>query len=296
METAFITASAFVTASGNDEGVYSYEWSDPLNQKTDTASMLIPGQYIVTVTDLSVNCVRMDTINIDAPPPLAVEILNTDNETCPGVGDGSVIFNPTGGTPGYEFDWGDEFVRTTPGRNDLTAGNYIVTITDDNGCIEELALQINAPDSIKLAFETEEITCLSETGNATVIATGGSGDFSYQWNDLNNQTTALATDLLKAEFMVVVRDNVTGCDETASVTIMEAMPLLITPSGTTPSLCVDKPTGTAMVVASGGSGNYMYLWDDELAQETPMADSLAPGNYMVLVFYTYRNSISKGRY
>ena len=86
METAFITATAFVTASGNDEGIYSYEWNDPLSQQTDTAAMLTPGQYIVTVTDLSVNCVRMDTIDIAAPPPLAVEILNTDNETCPGVG------------------------------------------------------------------------------------------------------------------------------------------------------------------------------------------------------------------
>ena len=115
-----------------------------------------------------------------------------------------------------------------------------------------------------------------------MLATGGSGNFSYQWNDPNNQTTAIATDLPKAEFAVVVRDILSGCDETASVLISEAMPIELMVSST-PSLCVDRPTGTAMVEASGGSGNYLYLWDDEMAQETPMATALSPGDYMILV-------------
>jgi len=282
METAFITASAVVTASGNEEGRYSYEWNDPLSQITDTASMLAPGQYIVTVTDLTANCVKTDTININAPPPLVANILNTDNETCPGTSDGSIIFNIEGGTPGYEIDWGDEFVRTTPGRNDLSAGSYLITITDDNGCDQELEFRINAPDSIKLAFETEEITCSSDRGTATVIATGGSGDFSYQWNDLAQQTTATAIDLSEAEFDVIVTDNMTGCATNAGIAIVQATPLMLTTTST-PSLCRGKPTGTAMVEVNGGSGNYQYLWDDEMAQETQMADSLNPGDYMVLV-------------
>ena len=34
---------------------------------------------------------------------------------------------------------------------------------------------------------------------------------------------------------------------------------------------------------TGGSGNFRYLWDDENAQETPIATGLPAGDYMILV-------------
>ena len=277
-----ITGNAFVTATGSPTNSYMYEWNDPLNQTTDTAFALTPGEYIVTVTDVSSQCTITDTILLNSPTPFVAMIVDVDDETCKGRSDGSVIFDIQGGLPGYEIDWGDGFVRTEPARNDLTSGDYIVTITDENGCNQELDFTISAPDSIELSFTSTVIDCNNPTGSATVTATGGTGNFSYLWNDLNQQDTPTATGLNEFTFFVVVTDETTGCSTTDSVTIQEQPAFTLVPSST-PSFCAGEDTGTASVEVTGGSGNFRYLWDDENAQETPIATGLPAGDYMILV-------------
>ena len=280
-ENALITANAYVTALGNPDANFQYEWNDPNNQITDTAFALTPGDYIVTVTDLNSGCVKEEEVFITAPDPITVNNI-LEEETCIGLGDGSVIFDIRGGVPGYNYDWGDDFFRTDPGRNDLTAGNYVVTITDDNGCTLETAFTIEAPDSIQLSFTTEPVSCVNPTGSATVIATGGSGDFDYRWNDPDQQTSDIATGLTAAEFEVNIIDRTTGCTAVGRVMITEEEPLEINVTST-PSFCAENASGTATVEVVSGSGNYTYLWDDETAQETATAENLAPGEYMILV-------------
>ncbi len=277
-----ITGNAFVTATGSSTNQYTYQWNDPLNQTTDTAFALTPGEYIVTVTDIATQCTKMDTILINSPSPLVVAVSDVQGETCKGTSDGSVIFDIAGGLPNYDIDWGDEFVRTEPGRNDLSSGDYTVTISDANGCSQAVDFSITAPDSIELSFTSTIINCDNPTGSATVTATGGTGNFSYQWNDLNQQTTPTATGLNEFTFYVVVTDDISGCAITDSVTIEKELPFSIE-SSSTPSFCANDATGTASVEVTGGSGNFRYLWDDENAQETPTATNLLAGDYMILV-------------
>ena len=279
--TALVTSSAFVEAVGNPDGDFIYEWSDPNNQTTDTAFALTPGDYTVTVTDITTGCSKEEIVFIVAPDVISVNNI-LGEETCIGIGDGSVIFDIQGGTPGYSYDWGDNFFRQDPGRSDLNAGDYTVTITDQNGCEFENTFTVSAPEVIEVAFTVDSISCGNPTGSATAIATGGTGDFNYLWNDANNQTSLTATDLEEATFEVVVTDENTGCNTTADVSIGAIPPITLSASST-PSFCSDSATGTASVTIEGGSGNYLVLWDDSLAQETITAENLAAGNYMVLV-------------
>ncbi len=279
--TAVVTAGAYVTAIGNPAGDYSYEWSDPNSQTTDTAFALTPGDYTVTVTDNTTGCSREEMVFIVAPDGITVNNIQTA-ETCLGLGDGSVIFDVQGGVPGYSYDWGDNFFRADPGRSDLNAGDYVVTITDQNGCTVENSFTITAPENIAINFMVDSISCATPTGSATAVITGGSGNFSYLWNDDDNQTSIAATDLEEGTFDLIVTDESTGCNETASVTIGNIPPVVINTSST-PSFCRESATGTASVEITGGSGNYRILWDDPLAQETATAENLNAGDYMVLV-------------
>ena len=276
-----ITAGAYVTAIGNPLGDYSYEWSDPNSQTTDTAFALTPGDYTVTVTDNTTGCSKEEMVFIVAPDVITVNNIRTE-ETCIGLGDGSVIFDIQGGVPGYSYDWGDNFFRTDPGRSDLNAGDYVVTITDQNGCTVENSFTITAPENIAINFTVDSISCANPTGSATAIVTGGTGNFSYLWNDDNNQTSITATNLTESTFELIVTDENTGCNETASVAIGTIPPVVINTSSTA-SFCSESATGTASVNITGGSGNYRILWDDPLAQETATAENLNAGDYMVLV-------------
>ena len=65
---------------------------------------------------------------------MAVDIIQTDlnNVTCNGGNDGSNYVTAAGGTEPYTYLWDDG--QTTDTAFNLTAGNYVVTVTDDNGC------------------------------------------------------------------------------------------------------------------------------------------------------------------
>jgi len=57
-------------------------------------------------------------------------------------------------------------------------------------------------------------------GSAQVTATGGQAPYTYQWNDPNNQTSALAVNLPAGTYTLVVTDS-DGCSGEFEVTVNE---------------------------------------------------------------------------
>lgn len=138
------TGSATITQSGGT-APYSYAWA-PSGGTGPTATGLAPGIYSVTVTD-SKFCTENISITIANATPPAVSIVNKKDATCFGLGDGTATALATGGTAPYTYNW-----NTTPAQNNstainLTAGTYLVTIIDNNGCSASAAVQINEPGS-----------------------------------------------------------------------------------------------------------------------------------------------------
>ena len=81
-------------------GLYTYEWSN--GSTTEDLNSIGAGTYTLTVTDQNGCSESIETI-INEPP--SVEILNTNISTvsCPGINDGSIEIDVTGGTPPYTF-------------------------------------------------------------------------------------------------------------------------------------------------------------------------------------------------
>ena len=136
--------SATITQTGGT-APYTYAWS-PSGGTGPTATGLAPGIYIVTVTD-SKCCFENIQITIANATPPAVSIVNKKDATCFGLSDGTATALATGGTAPYTYNW-----NTTPAQNNatainLTAGTYLVTIIDNNGCSASAAVQINEPGS-----------------------------------------------------------------------------------------------------------------------------------------------------
>jgi gliding motility-associated-like protein len=270
--------TATVVALGG-AGSFTYQWNDPLNQTTATANQLDVRDYQVIATDAT-GCSDSLVVSITSPNAIQIDTAITD-ATCFGATDGQVNLIINGGTPNYTLNWSDIGNSNDTNRDDLGAGDYEVTVTDANACSKQIAFTIEAPDSIRIAFNPQKANCGAADGSIEVIATGSNGNFAYQWNDAQRQTTATATNLLKNEYTVIVTDQM-GCMKAASIQLEEEVGIeLIT--GATPVLCEGQSTGTATVLATGGSGNYVYLWDDPDAQETPTATNLAAGDYMILV-------------
>ncbi len=121
-----------VQASGG-VGPYDYRWSN--DRTVPRLRQLSAGNYDLTVVDAN-NCALERSYEIVDPEPLTVSIETEDaTEGC----NGSARAIVSGGTAPYNFRWAQlTGVGSTAEVTELCAGDYTVTVTDANGCGEDL--------------------------------------------------------------------------------------------------------------------------------------------------------------
>ncbi len=141
---AVATGTATITESGGT-APYSYSWL-PSGGTGSTATGLTPGNYTVTVTD-SKSCTENISISIITATPPGITITNKKDATCFGLSDGIATALATGGNAPYTFSWNTLPVQRNATATNLAAGNYTVTVTDNNGCSASTSVQILEPPS-----------------------------------------------------------------------------------------------------------------------------------------------------
>ena len=133
---------ATVNVSGGTPG-YTYIWEN--GQNTQNASGLSFGNYGVTVTDAS-GCTTISSVNIFQPASLIINTSGND-AACNGENSGSATVSGSGGTAPYTFLWDNS--ATSANISGLTAGNYMVSIYDANGCEQNSSATVNEPLSLQ---------------------------------------------------------------------------------------------------------------------------------------------------
>jgi gliding motility-associated-like protein len=139
-----VTGSATITESGGT-GPYTYAWF-PSGGTASTASGLAPGLYSATVTD-SKGCSENINVVIATATPPNISISNKKDATCFGLSDGNATALATGGNAPYAYSWNTLPAQTNATATNLAAGNYTVTVTDNNGCSASTSVQITEPAS-----------------------------------------------------------------------------------------------------------------------------------------------------
>ncbi|MBK9338487.1 MAG: gliding motility-associated C-terminal domain-containing protein [Lewinellaceae bacterium] len=201
------------------------------------------------------------------------------NATCPGGANGRIAFTTDGLNPPYTFALTAQS-NSTGIFNNLSAGDYIATVTDASGCQTQVAVTVGAPAVLSVALDPENITCFNgDDGAATALPTGGTSPYNFSWSDPAAQNTPKAVNLRTGAYTVTVTD-LNGCTTTASVTLAQPPDVLVfvTP---TAAKCFGQATGLATVSASGGIGPYQYAWSG--GQTGPIATNLLAGSYLVTV-------------
>jgi hypothetical protein len=125
---------------------------------------------------------------------------------------------------------------------------------------------------------TTSVSCFGgNDGTATSSVVGGYSPITYAWN--NSQTTSTATNLVAGNYTVTVTDG-NSCVHSASVTVTEPTPLVLTMTQQNVD-CGAGIYGMAAVTAGGGTSPYTYLWNN--SQTTSSINNLAAGTYSVVV-------------
>jgi gliding motility-associated-like protein len=278
------TGDATVTAGGGTPG-YTYAWSN--SGSSSNINFLVAGVYTVTVTDRFA-CTSTATIDVLQPSPIDIQIYATPAQ-CNGNANGSVTATVSGGTVGlgYGFTWLNATGTIAQGAaalNTLAAGVYTVSISDANGCTNTASAEVLTQTELVLsASVTNTIKCFgTREGAASVTGTGGRRPYVFAWNSLVGAQDSTASNLAAGSYAVTVTD-FSGCSATVSVTITQPDELLIRAITPTVVSCKGGQDGTALAIAQGGTGSYIFSWGTTPPQNTDLAVGLVAGVYSVTI-------------
>jgi hypothetical protein len=218
-----------------------------------------------------------DTLPV--PPTLRDSVTNV---ACRGQSTGGIKVVASGTQGPYTYLWsvgGD----TTQSITDQPAGIYTVTVTDHEGATAALTDTITQPALALLldSLSKTPASCYgSNTGSATIYASGGSTPYHYNWSTVPPTHMDSAVDLAAGNYSVTVTD-ASGCALTATTHISQPATFFTLMSSSTQA--TSGANGTATVGATGGTGAFSYVWSTNPPQTTATATGLAPGLYEVTV-------------
>jgi hypothetical protein len=133
-----------ISSGGVAPYIYSISGKPPISSSLTSVTFnnLESGNHIVTVTD-SNNCTQTETININSSIGVDFSLVGTDATTG---SNGSIQTYITSGTPPFTYLWSNG--ETTPNITGLNAGDYILTVTDINGCVKQRTVTIYGYDNV----------------------------------------------------------------------------------------------------------------------------------------------------
>ncbi len=270
--------SVSVQASGGT-GVLSVDWlampsGNPAGS-TETVAGLSPGQYLVIVRDANL-CETRDTATVTAPGTLAI-LIDTLAPACAGIGDGQAAISVSGGVSPYSIDWGAGFGNDFT-RSSLSPGSYAFQVKDANGCLISDGFEFAETPAITVESSISPVTCSGRTdGQIQLTLGGGNGGFSVIWS--GGQTGTSLSGLSPGTFSATITD-ARGCTAEGVFTVDEPAPLDLTLLTQNP-LCSGSSDGQASILAGGGSGSYVIVWDN--GQSGPNSTGLSAGPHSVTI-------------
>lgn len=262
--------SATATATGGT-GTLSYHWTS--GATTATATNLAAGNYTVTVTDAN-QCTTIQGVNVSSPASFTLTH-TAGAVSCHGGNNGTATITPSI-TPGsYTYTWPGGL--TGASQTTLTAGLYVVNVTDGNGCSSVDSVTITEPAAITDVLSATAPLCYGAAGGSISLqAQGGTGALSYQWSP----AIASLTGLSAGTYQLTITD-ANNCAKTDVVTITQPA-AIATQNQISNILCRGGgSTGAAIVTATGGTGTLSYLWSNSTAG--PAISNVAAGTYVATV-------------
>ncbi len=221
--TSSLVSTSSVSCYGGNNGVatfsvnggtgpYNYNWSASGGNQ-NSASSLSAGTYTLLVRD-SHNCINTQTISITQALPIVI-LGSVKEDTC-GRGTGSVNTIVNGGTVGYSYSWSNAF--TTSGVSNLSNGNYLLTVTDLNGCTQTSIFNVGI-----LSGPIADAGQNMSIHQGQTISLNGSGGGVYNWLpsdgvSCNTCSSPIVSPTQSTLYTLIVTD-VNGCTDLDTVRI-----------------------------------------------------------------------------
>lgn len=259
---------------------YTYSWKKgniPLATTPDIQN-LTTATYSVTVTDKN-NNQTTQTVVLGQPDLLTVGFESTPI-SCSGDLVGSLTALPQGGVVPYSYSWSNG--ASTAKISNMGTGNYLVNVTDANGCATLAKGTITSTSAIKVNSKVQDPSCYQAcNGTIALEITGGSGDYSMKWDAVAKGNGLQATTLCAGNYSVTVKDNLNGCVLPVNFTLNPPQQLTVN-AGDDQVLCAGQ---TAVIQSITNQINSTYRWTSSngFSANTAQVTLDKPGDYQLEV-------------
>lgn len=265
-----------------DPNNFTFSWqttNDPVADPASDSTYAIVtnnGEFEVFVTNLIGGCVDSTTINVTAECCGIDEVI-IDDVICYGGNDGGLAIIPYSNNA-TTFDvvvaetisgttvYNQSGIVDTAFVNGLTAGDYTISITTQEGCMSDTTITISQPVPFVVEIQGDSVMCVGDSLQLSV--TGGT---VYSWTNAasfsNNTLDTVWFTGSTSEMIFVEVTNATGCLAIDSLQVtVKALPVVTISNDTT--ICVND---TIPLVASGGVN---YSWSPNSDISTQMGASV----------------------
>lgn len=259
-------------------GYQSYRWSTG----NTTPSLIVTGagNYTVTVTS-SDGCQSVGSKRVNgASPPITASVINIRAVSCLPKEDGAFQIAASGGSGNFIYAWeGGE--TNSSFIDNVGAGTYDITITDGNGCTEEIPLSVGGPATIPLDVNFTGETCLgNQDGRINLTASGGSGQLQFSIDDAPFDDNTTFSNLAPDKYRVKVIDE-TGCGNQKEVIIEKGSRIVLGESIISQAKCLRDGGGQIILRPSGGELPYRARIGENPFQRSLVFSNLLGGTHII---------------
>jgi gliding motility-associated-like protein len=219
-----------VTATGGTGlGTFTYSLDGGPYQPVGFFDNLAVGTYTVTGRDAN-GCEADFDVTLIEENVLAAAVLDATDNDCYGDTTGSITGGASGGYPPYQYSLDGITFQVDPILTDLAAGDYVLYVQDNVGCIDTQAVSIDEPEELTLDAG-EYLPIPAGTGLELTPVTNASPVASWMWtptdylscSDCENPTV---TPEFTTWYVLTVQD-AAGCSVTDSTEIVVIRTLAI---------------------------------------------------------------------
>lgn len=203
--------------------------------------------------------------------------VSTVDVLCFGESNGEATANVSGGMSPFLYYWSNG--NTTETIIGLSAGTYALTVVDALSSSSTTVFEISQPNEVATSIFLENVLCYGEsTGWIDLVAFGGSGTYTYHWN--NAATSQDLFNIAAGTYVVTVTDS-NDCVNVATAEVTQPMAPL---SGAVTGFdvtCYGGNDGSIDLNLNGGTPPYYFVWSTgEISEDV---ENLIPGVYRVTI-------------
>ncbi|MBX2814790.1 MAG: gliding motility-associated C-terminal domain-containing protein [Saprospiraceae bacterium] len=261
---------------GADGGTGPYTFVlDGKSQNNGSFSKLEEGEYEVMVSDAA-GCSVSETHTVEGSdgPTLSS---NIDDTSC-GDDNGKVTLSAAGGAGSYTYGLGSQS-NTSGIFENLPAGTYNASVSDNNNCASTSSIQIKGSEGISATVEVTATECGEKNGRLEVQAEGGTGSLRYSVGG-SFQSNPVFTELDAGTYVVRVRDQ-RQCEVQAEEEI-ESSQGYQSEVEKLDTRCGDD-NGSLEVSVAGTTGPYAYKVNSGAYGDQRQFEKLPAGHYTITV-------------